>query len=94
MAEFRERSSLSRLLGAPPGYIGYGEPGLLSGTLRRRPHSLVLLKNLDLAHPEVSCVWNSAIPAILICLRVNRTLRVGWDCQRVEQEASFGEFLM
>ncbi|MEW5310666.1 MAG: hypothetical protein WDW38_002442 [Sanguina aurantia] len=53
MAEFRERSSLSRLLGAPPGYIGYGEPGLLSGTLRRRPHSLVLLKNLDLAHPEV-----------------------------------------
>lgn len=52
--EFSERNSVARLIGAPPGYVGYGRGGLLTEAVRRRPHSLVLFEDIDKAHPEVS----------------------------------------
>lgn len=53
MAEYSERSSLSRLLGAPPGYVGFGQGGMLTSALRRRPATIVLCEDIDRAHPEV-----------------------------------------
>ncbi|KAL4435856.1 hypothetical protein ABPG77_000618 [Micractinium sp. CCAP 211/92] len=53
LAEYSDRASVSRLVGAPPGYVGYGDGGLLTEAVRRRPHSLVLLERIDRAHPEV-----------------------------------------
>ena len=53
MTEFMEKQSVSRLLGAPPGYVGYEEGGKLTEAVRRRPYSLVLLDELEKAHPEV-----------------------------------------
>jgi ATP-dependent Clp protease ATP-binding subunit ClpC len=53
MSEYRERHSVSRLLGAPPGYIGHEREGQLSGPLREHPHSVVLFDEIEKAHPEV-----------------------------------------
>ncbi|MBR3973086.1 MAG: ATP-dependent Clp protease ATP-binding subunit [Oscillospiraceae bacterium] len=54
MTEFMEKHSVSRLVGAPPGYIGYEEGGKLTEAVRRRPYCLVLLDELEKAHPDVS----------------------------------------
>ncbi|MHC4956611.1 MAG: ATP-dependent chaperone ClpB [Planctomycetota bacterium] len=53
MSEYMEKHSVSRLIGAPPGYVGYDEGGQLTEQVRRRPHSLVLLDEIEKAHPEV-----------------------------------------
>jgi ATP-dependent Clp protease ATP-binding subunit ClpC len=52
MSEFMERHSVSRLVGAPPGYIGYEEGGQLTEAIRRRPYSVILLDEVEKAHPE------------------------------------------
>jgi len=54
MSEFMEKHTVARLLGAPPGYVGYEEGGKLTEAVRRRPYSLVLLDELEKAHPDVS----------------------------------------
>ncbi len=53
MSEYQERHSVSRLIGAPPGYIGYEEGGQLTEAVRRKPYSLVLLDEIEKAHPDV-----------------------------------------
>ncbi|MEX0763384.1 MAG: AAA family ATPase [Dehalococcoidia bacterium] len=53
MSEYQERHTVSRLIGAPPGYIGYGEGGQLTEVVRRRPFSVVLFDEIEKAHPEV-----------------------------------------
>lgn len=54
MTEYMEKQSVARLIGAPPGYVGYEEGGKLTEAVRRRPYSLVLLDELEKAHPDVS----------------------------------------
>ena len=53
MSEFQERHSVSRLIGAPPGYVGYDESGQLTEAVRRKPYSVVLLDEIEKAHPDV-----------------------------------------
>ncbi|UYP19663.1 ATP-dependent Clp protease ATP-binding subunit [Rhodococcus sp. Z13] len=53
MSEFGERHTVSRLVGAPPGYVGYGEAGQLTEQVRRHPYSVVLLDEIEKAHPDV-----------------------------------------
>ena len=53
MSEYSERHSVARLVGAPPGYVGYEEGGQLTETVRRRPYCVVLLDEVEKAHPEV-----------------------------------------
>ena len=53
MSEFQERHSVSTLKGAPPGYVGYGEGGVLTEAVRRQPYSVVLLDEVEKAHPDV-----------------------------------------
>jgi ATP-dependent Clp protease ATP-binding subunit ClpB len=53
MSEFMEKHSVSRLIGAPPGYVGYDEGGYLTEAVRRRPYSVVLFDEIEKAHPEV-----------------------------------------
>jgi ATP-dependent Clp protease ATP-binding subunit ClpB len=53
MSEFMEKHSVSRLIGAPPGYVGYEEGGYLTEAVRRRPYSIILLDEVEKAHPEV-----------------------------------------
>ena len=53
MSEFMERHNVSRLVGAPPGYVGYDEGGQLTEAVRRRPYSVILLDEVEKAHPEV-----------------------------------------
>jgi ATP-dependent Clp protease ATP-binding subunit ClpB len=53
MSEYAEKHSVSRLVGAPPGYVGYEEGGQLTEAIRRRPYSVVLLDEIEKAHPEV-----------------------------------------
>jgi ATP-dependent Clp protease ATP-binding subunit ClpB len=53
MSEFQEKHTVSRLIGAPPGYVGYEEGGFLTEAVRRRPYSVVLLDEIEKAHPEV-----------------------------------------
>ena len=54
MTEYMEKQSVSRLIGAPPGYVGYEEGGALTEKVRRRPYSLVLFDELEKAHPDVT----------------------------------------
>jgi ATP-dependent Clp protease ATP-binding subunit ClpB len=53
MSEFMEKHSVARLIGAPPGYVGYEEGGFLTEQIRRRPYSLILLDEIEKAHPDV-----------------------------------------
>jgi len=58
MSEYQEKHNVSRLWGAPPGYVGYEEGGQLTEKIRRRPYSVVLLDEIEKAHPDV---WNSLL---------------------------------
>jgi ATP-dependent Clp protease ATP-binding subunit ClpC len=58
MSEYREQHTVSRLFGAPPGYVGYEEGGQLTEAVRRRPYRVVLFDEIEKAHPEV---WNSLL---------------------------------
>ena len=60
MSEYQEKHTVSRLLGSPPGYVGYGEGGLLTEAIRQKPYSVVLLDEVDKAHPEVLNVFYQA----------------------------------
>nr|EES52234.1 MAG: ATPase AAA-2 domain protein [Leptospirillum ferrodiazotrophum] len=53
MSEFQEKHQASRLIGSPPGYVGYGEGGLLTEAVRQRPYSVVLLDEVEKAHPDI-----------------------------------------
>ncbi len=53
MSEYQERHSVSRLIGAPPGYVGYDESGMLTEAVRRKPYSIVLFDEIEKAHPDV-----------------------------------------
>ncbi len=53
MSEYMEKHAVSRMIGSPPGYVGYDQEGQLTGKLRRRPHCVVLLDEVEKAHPEV-----------------------------------------
>lgn len=53
MSEYQERHTVSRLIGAPPGYVGYDESGMLTEAIRRKPYSVVLLDEIEKAHPDV-----------------------------------------
>jgi ATP-dependent Clp protease ATP-binding subunit ClpB len=53
MSEYQEKHTVSRMLGAPPGYVGYDEAGQLTEAVRRRPYSVVLFDEVEKAHPEV-----------------------------------------
>jgi ATP-dependent Clp protease ATP-binding subunit ClpB len=53
MSEFMERHSVARLIGAPPGYVGYEEGGYLTEAVRRKPYSVILLDEIEKAHPDV-----------------------------------------
>jgi ATP-dependent Clp protease ATP-binding subunit ClpC len=55
MSEFRAPHTVARLIGSPPGYVGYGDGGQLTEPVRRRPYSVILLDEIEKAHPEV---WN------------------------------------
>lgn len=55
MSEYSERHTISRLLGAPPGYVGFEQQGMLTGAVLKQPHSVVLLDEIEKAHPEI---WN------------------------------------
>src|SRR5437899_10287797 len=55
MSEYMEKHSVSRLIGAPPGYVGYEEGGQLTEQVRRKPYSVVLFDEIEKAHPDV---WN------------------------------------
>ena len=58
MSEYREQHSVSRLFGAPPGYVGYEEGGQLTEAIRRRPYRVILFDEIEKAHPEV---WNTLL---------------------------------
>ncbi|MCC6525880.1 MAG: ATP-dependent chaperone ClpB [Polyangiaceae bacterium] len=61
MSEYGERHTVARLVGAPPGYVGYGEGGQLTEPVRRRPYSLVLFDEVEKAHPDV---WNTLLQVL------------------------------
>ena len=61
MSEYMEKHSVSRLIGAPPGYVGYDEGGQLTEPVRRRPYSLVLFDEIEKAHPDV---WNTLLQVL------------------------------
>ncbi len=57
MSEFQEKHTVSRLIGSPPGYVGYGEGGVLTEAVRQRPYSVVLLDEVEKSHPEVMNIF-------------------------------------
>ena len=61
MSEYRERHTVSRLIGAPPGYVGYEEGGQLTEIVRRRPYQVILFDEVEKAHPEV---WNTLLQVL------------------------------
>lgn len=61
MSEYRERHTVSRLIGAPPGYVGYEEGGQLTESVRRRPYQVILFDEIEKAHPEI---WNTLLQVL------------------------------
>ncbi|NBA94155.1 type VI secretion system ATPase TssH [Pseudomonas sp. R5(2019)] len=60
MSEYQEKHTVSRLLGASPGYVGYGEGGVLTEAIRKKPYSVILLDEIEKAHPEVLNIFYQA----------------------------------
>ncbi|RJX75650.1 type VI secretion system ATPase TssH [Vibrio sinensis] len=60
MSEYQEKHTVSRLIGSPPGYVGYGEGGILTEAIRKKPYSVVLLDEVEKAHPEVLNIFYQA----------------------------------
>lgn len=56
MSEYQEKHSISKLIGSPPGYVGYDEGGILTEQVRRRPYSIVLFDEIEKAHPDISSI--------------------------------------
>ena len=73
MSEYMEKFTVSRLVGAPPGYVGYEEGGQLTEKVRRKPYSIVLLDEIEKAHPDV---FN-----ILLQVMRSEERRVGKECR-------------
>src|SRR5436305_2568641 len=73
MSEYSEKHNVSRLIGAPPGYIGYEEGGQLTEKIRRRPYSVVQLEEIEKAHPDV---WNMLLQMMEECRLTDRVGRV------------------
>ncbi len=61
MSEYSEKHSISRLIGSPPGYVGYGEGGLLTEKVRKSPYSVLLFDELEKAHPDIFCLLLSIL---------------------------------
>lgn len=61
MSEYQEKHTVSRLIGSPPGYVGYGEGGVLTEAIRKMPYSVVLLDEVEKAHPEVLNIFYQAL---------------------------------
>ena len=53
MSEYSERHTVSKLIGAPPGYVGFEQEGLMTGAVSRQPHSVLLLDDIEKAHPDI-----------------------------------------
>ena len=66
MSEFQEKHTVSRLIGSPPGYVGYGEGGVLTEAIRQKPYSVVLLDEVEKAHPDVLNLFYQAFDLSLI----------------------------
>jgi ATP-dependent Clp protease ATP-binding subunit ClpB len=67
MSEYQEKHTVSRMLGAPPGYVGYDEAGQLTEAVRRRPYAVVLFDEIEKAHPEVLNVMLQLLDDGLCC---------------------------
>jgi ATP-dependent Clp protease ATP-binding subunit ClpB len=61
MSEYMEKHAVARLIGAPPGYVGYEEGGQLTEAVRRRPYSVILFDEIEKAHPDVFNILRAAI---------------------------------
>ncbi|GAL16079.1 ClpB protein [Vibrio astriarenae] len=61
MSEYQEKHTVSRLIGSPPGYVGFGEGGVLTEAIRKMPYSVVLLDEVEKAHPDV---FKSFLPSV------------------------------
>lgn len=79
MSEYQEKHTVSRLIGSPPGYVGYGEGGLLTEAIRKMPYSVVLLDEVEKAHPEVLNLFYQAFDKGELADGEGRII----DCQNV-----------
>lgn len=80
MSEYMESHTVSRLIGAPAGYIGYGEGGRLTEAVRRRPFSVVLFDEIEKAHPDV---FNTLLQVCSSALLSARQWRAALSCAPV-----------
>ena len=80
-ASFHDEHTVARLIGAPPGYIGYGEGGQLTEKVRRNPYSVVLLDEVEKAHQDVFSVLLQVMDQVLARSQNNRDLWRSW-CAR------------
>ncbi|GLT13676.1 type VI secretion system ATPase TssH [Vibrio algivorus] len=79
MSEYQEKHTVSRLIGSPPGYVGYGEGGILTESIRKMPYSVVLLDEVEKAHPEVLNIFYQAFDKGELADGEGRLI----DCQNV-----------
>ncbi|MBE1273657.1 type VI secretion system ATPase TssH [Enterovibrio baiacu] len=79
MSEYQEKHTVSRLIGSPPGYVGYGEGGILTESIRKMPYSIVLLDEVEKAHPEVLNLFYQAFDKGELADGEGRVI----DCQNV-----------
>ncbi|SFU84258.1 type VI secretion system ATPase TssH [Xenorhabdus koppenhoeferi] len=79
MSEFQEKHTVSRLIGSPPGYVGYGEGGVLTEAIRQKPYSVVLLDEVEKAHPDVLNLFYQAFDKGELADGEGRTI----DCKNV-----------
>ena len=75
MSEYMEKFSVSKLIGSPPGYVGYEEAGQLTEQVRRHPYSLILLDEIEKAHPDVKRNEPIGRPDLLKPIRLRRIER-------------------
>ncbi|MBK6515919.1 MAG: AAA family ATPase [Polyangiaceae bacterium] len=90
MSEFQEPHTVSRLIGSPPGYIGYGEGGMLTEAVRQRPYSVVLLDECEKAHPSVMNLFYQVFDKGMSRRRRGPSHRFQEHAHRADQQPRLG----
>ena len=91
MSEFMERHTVSKLIGSPPGYVGYDEGGQLTEAVRRRPYTVVLFDEIEKAHPDVFNLMLQIFEDELLLSLPIVPLHAESECTVKRDDMSFGK---
>lgn len=99
MSEYMERHTVSKLIGSPPGYVGYGEGSTLTEAIRKRPFTVLLLDEIEKAHPDIFNILlqifedghltdSQVLPRYILCIFAGNSLKYVYSRSHIKEKKS------